>query len=211
MAFVKVVKSAGLGHAVRLGQPSIRFGAHLADNKHPRSIYISITPETIDQVGWEVETAKSQRQNRSGETYERAFCRIAFNEGVGEDAGFIQLSEDRDRGYIIGTTKGLRTSFTASIGMAGVKHYVFNEIPVDPDDVEFTIDPDDKTILIQCPDWLRYNPQSYAAPAPAKEVPSSRPPQLDMVEEVVVNMPNTRLSRSKRRHVGKEIARALAR
>lgn len=212
MAFVKVQKATGLGNTGLGRYGAIRLGAHLADNNVPRSIYISITPDVIDSVGWEIVHAQSQRKTKSGELYERAFCRIALNEGVGTDAGFIQLSEDKERGYVVGTTKGTRTSFTCSVGMAGIKHYVFNEVPVDPGLVEFTVDPEDKTILIQCPDWLRYNPESYQEPTPAKQEVKKEPRRPPTLSVVVVDkaideelMPN----RHQRRKITKRLAQAL--
>lgn len=208
MAFVKVTKATGLGRATRTGQPIVRMGAHLHDGKTPRSIYLSITPEAIDQVGWTVDNVVSQRKTKDGRVYDRAACRIALNEGVGEDAGFLMLSEDTERGYTIGTTRGIRTAFTVNIGIAGVKHYTFNELPMDPKEVEFTIDPKDKTILIECPDWLRYNPESYT---PAKEVPSTRPTEEVVVELEVKGSKGRPNNRHQRRQLAQGLARALSR
>jgi hypothetical protein len=51
---------------------------------------------------------------------------------------------------------------TGGVSVTRFKHYVLNDTArdIEPAPVEFTVDEKEHTILIQCPDWLRYNPLS---------------------------------------------------
>jgi len=80
-------------------------------------------------------------------------------------------------------------------------------------EVEFTVDEKDHTVLIQCPDWLRYNPQSVPQPepAPAKvETKDPRPTVVRLVEEAEEPEP-IRLNREERRRLAKKVVSRLGR
>jgi hypothetical protein len=63
------------------------------------------------------------------------------------------------------------------------RHYIINEVPTPLMDVEFTYDAKDKTVLIQCPDWLRYNPLSVPQPAVVEEKKPVSPPTKAVVKD----------------------------
>jgi len=142
--------------------------AHLQSEKGTtRGIYIAITPDIIAQTGWIV-----------AENDQRKSVRVLVQEGVGDDAGFLLLTED-PAGYSLGTTNKTAKSFSMSITSVKFQHYVLNEVPVPPEIVEYTVDEKDHTLLIQCPDWLRYNSLSYTPPAPPPKVEPPRPTRAE--------------------------------
>jgi hypothetical protein len=211
MAFVKINKSFHIGRPAMGSR--IRMGSHLhggAKEGPPRGIYISTTHEIVKRVGWKLDVVTSTRVSKDGSYLDRATCMITIQEGVGEDAGFIQLVEDRERGYILGSTKGSASSLAVNMGIGAFKHYVLNEVPVEPHEVDFTIDEEDHTILIQCPDWLRYNPQSYKAPVEVKKEPQRPPTKAPVIvrgdDGEVVEL---ELNREQRRRIAKKIATAM--
>ena len=194
MAFVKLNKAPGF-HSRLISPYEIRMGAHLqsAVNK-TRGVYFGITPRVVEDVGWTI-----------AETDTRKVLHVMLHEGVGEDAGFLMLVEDND-GYALGTVNKSGKSFSMSIAMMKFKHYVLNEVPVPPAPVEFTIDKEEKIILVQCPDWLRYNSLSYQEPEkPKPEVRGTQrvPPTEDKGVEPI------HLNRTARRRVAAKIAHSL--
>jgi hypothetical protein len=163
MAFVKLYK--GLQGSTYTDVVEVRMGAHRT--KGGRTIYVSFTQTAAKQAGWTVE-------NRD----KRTTVSVRVDEGTEEDAGFLLLSEDPE-GYVFGTPHSKGHAFSTNLLYSRFKHYVLNDdaVPVEP--VEFTIDEKDHTILIQCPEWLRYNPQSVApiAPQPKPTPPPPPPPE----------------------------------
>ena len=174
MAFVQINKSAQ-------GNPisnEIRMGSRLQSKTVPtRSIYFSISYDVAKRVGWEI----------SSSTDSRTIIRMAVNEGTDEDAGFLLLSEDQQKGYILGAShiKLSEAALAGSVSVTRFKHYVLNDVTqdIEPESVEFTVDEKEHTILIQVPDWLRYNPQSVPQP--------ELPPPVEAVVD---------LHRGRRRH-----------
>jgi len=133
-----------------------------------RSIYFALTRPLIEQVGWHIAADE-----------ERETIRVAVNEGSGEDAGFLLLSEDLEKGYAFGTNAGRKgQSMSGGVSVTRFRHYVLNDTTqdIEPEAVEFTVDEEEHTILVQCPDWLRYNPLS---------VPLEAKPVAPVVKEVV--------------------------
>lgn len=174
MAFVKVNKS-------RMGtrpdeNPNIRMGWH-KQGETARGLYFGITRILVEEVGWRL----VEQTPKDGSDQVRVACIIDVMEGIHEDAGFFMLTES-ETGYRLGTNKGSSSSASLSMNVAlnRLRHYVINdaEIEVEPHSVEFTIDSKDKTVLIQCPDWLRYNPLSV----PDKEPEPPPPPQVEEVK-----------------------------
>ena len=62
---------------------------------------------------------------------------------------------------------------SGGVSVTRFRHYVLNDTTqdIEPEAVEFTVDEEEHTILVQCPDWLRYNPLSVPAVAKPKPVP----------------------------------------
>jgi len=166
MAFVRIEKS-NVGQWANRG-PEIRLGLNMQSDKVARSVYIAVTPATIHEAGWVVKRADS------GRTY---VC-IDLHEGTYEDQGFLMIVQS-EKGYVLGTnkvqtnTKYEGSSLTCHISMTKFKHYVPNElIDIPPVPVEYTVS--EGGLLVQCPEWLRYNPLSLPPP-PVKEAASSPP------------------------------------
>jgi len=131
-----------------------------------RSIYFAITRDVLAQVGWTLTVDDDEGGDRE-------WIQVAVNEGSEEDAGFLLLTEDKSKGYVFGTNKGATGfSLAGSVSCSRFKHYVLNDtsIDIEPAAVEFTVDEKEHSILIQCPDWLRYNPLSVPAVAKPKPV-----------------------------------------
>lgn len=169
MAFVKVIKSA---MGARLAQYEIRMGSQLQSaTQQSRNVYFAITRAVVDDVGWEI-------IHQEGST--RNVCYIDVHEGTGTDAGFLLLMQaTNSKGYSLGTTKDKHHTFAFGLAVSRIKHYALNELPVDPEPVEFTVDKAEHTILIQCPDWLRYNTLSVP-----EEVPPPPPPHVEVRKEL---------------------------
>lgn len=220
MAFVQVAKSA-IGGARNI-EAEIRIGWHKANNVNKsRALYIAVTKLVVEAVGWKVEIGNPDDPNS------RTYTKITLLEGTYEDAGFIVLAESWDRhGYVLGNNKGTTTNaaFGVGITVSRLKHYVINDVEIEqpPKPVEYTVDEKTKTILIECPDWLRYNPQSVPelppqppAPEPIpkpKEVakPGRPPTKKSLVVEVVNETgKELNLNRAQRRNVASAVARSI--
>jgi len=207
MAFVKINKSP-VG-AFKDGLPIVRMGSHLQSEKQSsRAIYFSLTRPVIDQAGWKISGVDGSE--------DRVAVAIAVHEGTGTDAGFLLL-EQEEGGYRLGSTRSDRQthSFAMNVSVSRLRHYVVNDplIEKSVQEVEFTVDEKDHTVLIQCPDWLRYNPQSVPQPepAPAKvETKDPRPTVVRLVEEAEEPEP-IRLNREERRRLAKKVVSRLGR
>ncbi len=193
MAFTQINKSSLGSHAVK---NEIRMGSRRQSQSVPqRSIYFALTRDVIAQVGWTVTVDDDDGGDRE-------WIQVAVNEGSEEDAGFLLLTEDKAKGYIFGTNKG-QTGFSlaGSVSCSRFKHYVLNDtsIDIEPGAVEFTVDEKAHAILIQCPDWLRYNPLS---------VPQQlHRPVVDRVVELPTHSPV--MNRQERRTLGKKLQQQL--
>ena len=202
MAFVKLDKGA---RRSRSGITEVRLGAYRG--KQGRVVYISISLGAIEQAGWTI--------NESEANTKRKTVNVMINEGVGEDAGFWLLTEDDEFGYILGADHARSGSLVTSIQIARLKHYVLNDEHISVEPVEATVDEKEHTILIQCPDWIRYNSQSYQEPdkpklvltPPPKEDKKPSRPTLNVVtkedDDGVV------LNRRQRRLAANVLARAM--
>jgi hypothetical protein len=164
MAFVKIDKSATGGWRSDLSEPNVRMSCHLQDDKTPRSVAFYINHVLIDKVGWTTTMDSNGRTSLS----------VAIHEGTGEDAGFLMLEEsDAKNGYVLAVSKPGAFTYGMNASFTRFKHYVINEVPTPLMDVEFTYDAKDKTVLIQCPDWLRYNPLSVPEEKKPAVIPTS--------------------------------------
>jgi hypothetical protein len=196
MAFVKVNKSS-VG-AFNYGLPIIRMGSHLQSEKQSsRAIYFSVTRPVIEQAGWKISGIKGSD--------DRVAVAIAVHEGTGTDAGFLLLEEE-EGGYRLGATRADKQthSFAMNVSVSRLKHYVVNDplIEKSVQEVEFTVDEKEHTVLIQCPDWLRYNPLSVQEePDPVEEYVEPPPPPT----------PPLTLNREERRRLAKKVASRLGR
>lgn|SRR5215472_19131201 len=184
--------------------PLIRMGSQLANNKHPRMIAISVSRMAFTSVGFT--TFASEGNTR---------CRMRVDEGWGDDAGFwlfTPLPHDTgEKSYACGGARGNFHTLQIAIAMGSVAHYVLNEKPIDMHDVEFSTE--GKSLLVQCPDWLRYNPQSLTNEQLALiKVPNYVPPPDDEAAKVTVTAPSDlKLNRQDRRKLSSGIAKALTR
>jgi hypothetical protein len=182
MTFTKVDKAASGGWRTVTDQPNVRMSCYLQDDKHPRSVAFYINQVLIDALGWKLHTDPNGRKS----------LHVDIHEGTGEDAGFLMLTEGDQRGYVLAVSKAGALTFAMNIAFVRFKHYAINEVPAPLGDVEFTYDANDKTILIQCPDWLRYNSLSVKA-EPVKAEKEELP----------------KLNRRDRRHIATKIASRL--
>lgn len=179
MAFVKVDKShRGMMHNL---EPAVTMGSYLADGKvhKSKSIAFRISRPLVDQLGWPLKEGK---------------IGISVHEGTDTDKGFLQLVHDDVAGYrgSQGTgrdndNQGISINVTAD----RFKHYVLNECPVSSNLVTHMVD--NGALIVECPDWLRYNPQSVPEPEPA-------PPKVTPT-----------LNREQRRALATRVARNLKR
>ncbi len=175
MAFVLINKNTvGASHIPN----EIRMGTHLQSNDvSTRSLYIAISYEVIQATGWNVErNLGGSRPGKMGgnSKTDRVFVRLGVNEGTGDDAGFLMLTENKERGYICGhdIRGNIAQTFTTNVSVSKLKHYVLNDITAEiyPEPVTFVVDEKTQSVLVQCPDWLRYNPLSVPQPVVQKPV-----------------------------------------
>ncbi len=177
MAFVKVEKlRRGIGDLLT---PVVTMGAYLADGKKhkTRSIMFRISFPLLRELKWEAKDG--------------LFC-IVIHEGTDTNRGFLQFTIDNDSidSRRISTPKdGDKHGISTNVTVDAFKHYVLNECPISAIPVAHTVD--GSALIIECPDWLRYNPQSVPEPEPTKVTPI--------------------LNREQRRTVGARIARNLKR
>jgi hypothetical protein len=92
---------------------------------------------------------------------------------------------------------------------------VLNDEHVSVTPVEATVDEKEHTILVQCPDWIRYNPQSYKAPPkleltpPPKEETKPPRPTMRVVTSDADDDKEVVLNRKQRRLAANVLARAM--
>jgi hypothetical protein len=200
MAFVKITKGP---HGVSRGTvntvPAIRLGSYR--NETGRSVYVAMTVALVKQLGWKVTEGEK-----------RVTFKMSINEGVGEDAGFWLLEEDPENGYALGAEKNKSQSFSTSIQYSKLKHYVLNDDSVPIAETEFDIQ--GNALLVQVPDWLRYNPQSYKEDkpklelTPPKEEKKKPHPTLSVVTKNE-DADEVRLNRKQRRLAAHVLTRAM--
>lgn len=159
MAFVEVKKGPGRSAT---GVPRIRMSAHLSNGpEKPKSIGIYISLAVLEEAGIELyDVSHNTRQH------------LKIMEGTNDDAGFLMLVPHQD-GYACTASKKVARTLSLAVSFSKFKHYVLNECPAPLVEVEFTTDAENHAILIQCPDWLRYNSLSVEAPK-AQTVPPTK-------------------------------------
>lgn len=209
MAFVKVNKSA-MGSSMHVDE--IRIGWHIQSEKNKtRSIYLSMSRDVVEKAGWPINDTVA---TETGSV--RIGTRIAVHEGTGSDAGFLMIEYD-EHGYSFGSTRSdprSNAALTVNISITRFKHYAINDIleEKEPQPVEFTIDEKEQTVLIQVPDWLRYNPQSVPQPEPAPVKVEKKDPRPTMtVVPKEEDAEPLRLNREERRRLAKKVASRLGR
>jgi hypothetical protein len=208
MAFKRVDKSAVGGWRTDNDTPTVRMSCYLQDDKQPRSVAFYINQVLIDLLGWKLQSDAKGRKS----------LHIDVHEGTGDDAGFMMLAEGDQRGYVMAASKAGSYTFSLNISFIRFRHYVINEVPTPLGDVEFTYDVNDKTVLVQCPDWLRYNPLSVPAEPPKLEAPKPEVPptkaaksgKADDVKGMLKEIAkDTALNRKDRRAVVAAVARRM--
>lgn len=227
MAFAKIIKSSTGSHS---SEPQIRMGSRMQSSTvQKRSIYIAISRVIAAEAGW---TVTEQFYDSKADASKRMHVRVAINEGTGEDAGFLLLTED-ENGYVLGSNKGQHFGYSLAAGVTATrfKHYVLNDVSqdIEPESVEYTVDAKERSVLIQCPDWLRYNPLSVPTPEPLKKEVVAAPvapvtfrqrqaAKTDVTALVSPNMTQVKverdedaptLNRSERRRIAAGVARGL--
>jgi len=142
-------------------------------------------------------------------------CRIRVDEGWGDDAGFWLLTpkpiDTEERAYACTASAKVFSTAHTALPMHLVTHYVLNDRPIDAHDVAFDVQ--GESLLVECPDWLRYNPQSLSNEQLALiKVPNYVPPPDDEAAKVTVTAPSDlKLNRQDRRKLSSGIAKALTR
>ena len=153
MAFVRVDKSRQGG--THLAVPMVTMGTYLADGKKHKTKHIAfrISRPLLEQLGW---------------AFDGVSVNVTVNEGTDKDSGYLQLvpatADLHTRRLTLSHGGKGNQGVSVSITADNFRHYVLNECPVSADITPHIVDGD--TLIIECPDWLRYNPQSVPEPAP---------------------------------------------
>lgn len=154
MAFVKVEKRHVGGGAPGTIEPQVRMGAYLADGKvhRSKSINFRFNYALIEKMKWPFD--------------EKRGTHLVVHEGIDADKGFLQIvpadaNEQASRRMTL--SEGKQGS-AISLVIESFHHYVLNECPVASMIVSHVID--DSALIIECPDWFRYNPASVPQPEP---------------------------------------------
>ena len=147
MAFVKVDKARRIRG---MGAPVITMGSYLADGKlhKSKSVAFRISAALVEQIGWKADDGR---------------IRLSVFEGTDKDKGFLQLMPTED-GYA-GTFRNKSQGVSINVTIERFKHYVLNECPTSAQPVDHIID--GEALVVECPDWLRFNPQTVPEPEPA--------------------------------------------
>lgn len=189
MAFVKVEKIHVGGGVPSSAEPQIRMGAYLADGKvhKSKSVNFRFNFALIERMKWPFDDKRGTQ--------------LVVHEGTDADKGFLQIvptipSDPAARRMTIGEGK---QGAAISLVIESFKHYVLNECPAAASTVAHVID--DGALIIECPDWLRYNPASAPEPEPMVDVEVHLPKKLQDMQ------PN----REQRRHIAKTVERSLRR
>jgi hypothetical protein len=153
MAFTKVEKLRTGGYGIV--EPQVTMGAYLADGKKHKSKQVNfrISRTLVMQLGWEPEDNK---------------LNILINEGSGSDKGFLQFMPDSSKDARRVTIEpDSHQGISLNTTIESFKHYVLNECPVPSEVVTHVVD--GNALIIECPDWLRYNPLTEPKPEPKPE------------------------------------------
>ena len=165
MAFVRVAAT----HRQRsMPGESVTMGLYLADGKtvQRKSVGFRLSRALLDKLGWAGDTTTT----------------VSVYEGVGEDVGFWQIAPDKD-GYKLtpkreGKSRDHGRSFL--VNAASFKHYVLNDPgPLSAKTVAHFVE--DGRLLIECPNWLKFNPQSVQDGAAHKTHVVPPPPTPSVV------------------------------
>lgn len=175
MAFVRVDKSRQGG--THLAMPIVTMGAYLADGKKHKTKHIGfrISRPLLIQLGWK---------------FDGVSVNVTVNEGTEKDSGYIQLvpTEPDLHTRRLSLSHGGKGNQGVSISITAdnFRHYVLNDCPVSSDVVPHMVDGD--ALIIECPDWFRYNPQSVAEPEPSRVTPLNREQRRALATRVARNL-----------------------
>jgi hypothetical protein len=171
-------------------------GKEVGDAK-ARPLYFAITPDIIDALGWPINADREDRR----------MTHVSVHEGVGDDAGFLLVVLDTERGYALGTNGEHANSFSMNITTSRLQHYKVDQGVHSIRPVDYTLDEKEKVLLIECPQWLRYDPMSYTPP---RKEPAPRPTQRRVDAETPSDDPDAlHLNRKQRRVAARSVAKLL--
>ena len=151
MAFEMITK--GTHYSLNAYMAEVKMCASLADGERQRSLIFVYSLKVLKDMDIDINAEPRPR--------------MAILEGTGEDQGFMKLLL-HPKGYMISQYGSSKVSFSISTSVSKLKHYVLNECPAPMTDVEFSTDANEHSMLIEAPDWLRFNPQS--APPKLKQI-----------------------------------------
>jgi hypothetical protein len=183
MAFVKTKPKLRAGRNV---VDTVSMGVYLADGKKVdrKSVVFRFASTVLDKLGWQPTDEKPVLVN--------------VFEGTDTDVGFLQLVPDAEGYSVTGKiSQSSNQSRSISVGIDRFTHYVLNEpgsVPSAP--VQYVVE--GNTLLIECPDWLRFNPLSVEpkvteimAPQPTKDAAQHKThvPRSETFEELMATTP----------------------
>ena len=171
MAFVKINKPQKGSRAVGY---QVTMASYLGGDKNAmksKSIVFSISGELVEALGWADDTKPTN---------------IQVMEGVGPDQGFLKLVS-ADNGYRLSAKRMLKSpsgrTYTANLTSAAgaYQHYVLNECPVSSSLVNHIVD--DDGLLVEVPDWFRFNPASVSPAETTRVEPPPAPAQVHHLQQ----------------------------
>lgn len=168
MTFVRVERSRKI---IREFGAIVTLGLYLADGVKfkGRSVVFTLSRSVIATLGWEVV------DNR---------IRVAVYEGVGKDEGFLQV-QPFEEGYLAsaGNKGNDDTPLRFSIVANRLQHYTLNDSQANSRAVQYAVD--GNSLLIECPEWLKFNPLT----APPEPEPEPKPVVLPPFPQTRVSVP----------------------
>ena len=171
MAFVKINKPQKGSRAVGY---QVTMASYLGGDKNAmksRSVVFSFSGDLVEALGWVDETTPTN---------------IQVMEGVGPDQGFLKLMQ-ADNGYRLSTTRMLKTltgkmhSANLTTAAGAYQHYVLNECPVGAMLVNHIVD--DAGLIVEVPDWFRFNPASVSPAETTRVEPPPAPAQVHHLQQ----------------------------
>jgi hypothetical protein len=180
MAFVKSKPKNKPG---RTFPDTVTMGVYLADGKavDRKSMVIRFAKTVLEQLGWITDPPTT----------------VAVFEGTDTDVGFLQIAIDPQGYFVTGTKSKTGQSRSITVPLERLNHYVLNDpAPIPSSPVQFVIEGD--TVLVECPDWLRFNPLSVEPkvteimpPQPTKDAATHKTyvPRSETFEELMATTP----------------------
>jgi hypothetical protein len=138
---------------------AVAMGVYVADGKEikTRSVIFFISRSVAAKLGWEI--------------IDHRFP-VTLHEGVGSDQGFLMITPGVDgQGYTAtgGNKSTHRTALKFAVVAQKFNHYTLNDTRVATHPVTYVID--NNSLIIECPDWLKFNPLT----APLEPAPEPKP------------------------------------